>query len=165
MTNPETKKARNRKSETNAPRKVYITCVALKDGKLITDHVRCPLALSKTPDSEIVAEARGLFMAQYNMEPQWMAPITCNRTSQGVEKTKTPRAKALDINSADVELIPGRKATAIYKDWEVTVRFIQGRDDAVYISRCKNIKDPGKIASRDYTPVAMSALTNLVEQS
>jgi hypothetical protein len=165
----ETKKTRgpklgSKRDKPNAPRKVHISCVALDNGKLITEHVHCSSALNKTPDFEIVAEAKKLFVAKYGMEPQWMSPITFNRNPQGkIEKVR--RSKVPQIDTDNMQLVPGRKAMAIYKDWQCSVRFIEGNDDAVFVTFGKNLKEESKKYPVLCRPMFKSDLTNIVEQS
>jgi len=143
-----------------SPRQIYCVCAAVIGGNLVQDDVHCTDGDKDTPDSALVEEAKSLFNTDHGQDPTSVKGPYFQR--KGVN-TKGHR-DTLNVNMEEINLIPVKLATAVYKGWNVSVRFIDGRDDAVYIIYKTHTKEDKKTKPSNKV-VRIDALEDLEEAS
>ena len=142
-----------------SPRKIYVACAAIVDGKLVHEDIYCEDALKDTNDKDVVAEAKRRFEEKHKVAAQSVLEPKFFRQPVGVKKKRD----TVDLDIADVNF-ESRKASAVYKDWNVAVKFVEGHDEAVYLVYRNHLTEAKK-AKPNSKFVKISALQNLVEDS
>ena len=127
------KKKRGRKPISeggkSSPRKIYCTCAAIVDGELVHKKVWCENGTKDTKDEDLLAEAAGIFETEHGVEPSVEGPFF---PRVGVS-VNTKKRENVNIPMEELMFKPGNTGTAVYKDWNVNTRFIENREDAVFI--------------------------------
>lgn len=114
-----------------SPRKVSCVCSAIIDGELVSEDIRCPNSDKDTPDDVVQIEASLLFEQRFGQKPGKIKGPCFMRVGGGAVKKKP--VKKIDYSLEDISFVKGKSASAVYKDWNVKVRFIENDDDVVFI--------------------------------
>jgi hypothetical protein len=141
-----------------SPRQILVSCAAIVDGVLVLEDIHCEDSDKATKDDEVFAEAKRRFEEKYSVAPTNMTNPHFPRKEVGV----TRKRDSLNISMEDIVFVADRKATAVYKGWNVSVRFIEDRDDAVYIIYRNHTQEQKKTKPANKA-VRFDSLENLVE--
>lgn len=139
-----------------SPRQIYCDCGSVIKGKLVMQAVHCTDGDKDTPDQVLVDEAKAIFQSAHGQEPQMVLGPYFQRKGVNTQK----RRDTLNISMENVSFVPGKLGTAVYKGWNVSVRYIDGRDDAVYIIYKTHTKEDKKTKPGNKV-VRLEALENL----
>lgn len=147
MTESNLPKKRGRKplkdGGTSTPRKIYIVCAGNVNNKLIFDVIYCPNTLNDTIDDLVIQEAKTIYKEKYGVDPEYHTkPMTIRNPVKDKNKPNEKISAAEILEQA--KIVPDRKATAVYKDWYVSVRFLENYNDMAFIIYTKHTKDPAK---------------------
>jgi len=138
------------------PRSIFVSCVAVIDNKIVHEFIKCENCTKESSKEEIFAEAKYFFKEKYLIEPESMLNPSYEWKGTQVVITKLKE----QIDSSEWVHIPGKKATAIYNDWEVTVRFFQEHDDMGFIWYNQSLV-PGKKTKPAGKAINLSELKDL----
>lgn len=141
-----------------SPRKIFVVCAAIVSGSLVFDEIVCEGSDKTTKDVDIYEEAKVLFEEKHGVLPTKMSKPKFPRNAIG----STKKRDSLNLSMEDVVFDSNRKGTAVYKSWNVSVKFVEGNDDAVFIIYKKHTKEDKKTKPQNKF-VRISALENLVE--
>lgn len=144
-----------------SPRKIYCSCAAVVDGALIHERVECTLG-NDAKDEELMAEAAQLFAEKHGVEAESVDAPFFPRV--GV-KANTKKRESVDVDMESVVFTAGVSAgSAVYKDWNVTVRKIENSGDAVFITYKSHVTEEKKTKPHAKV-VPVASLSNYVEGS
>lgn len=159
-TNTETPRRRGRKKIADggkpSPRQIYCVCAALVGDNLVQEEVHCVDGDKDTPDHALVGEAKALFNTAHGQDPDDIKGPYFPR--KGVNSKR--QRDTLNISMEEVSFVPGKLGTAVYKGWNVSVRFIEENDDAAYIIYKTHTKEDKKTKPANKV-VRLDALENL----
>jgi hypothetical protein len=144
-------------SKDKKSREIFVVCAyADEGGGLVHEIIRCENANKETPKEKIIEEGLLKFKEKEGYEAaSVLGPFYEWKGSQ-VYQSK-PR-KEIDVSNWNH--VPAKKATAIYKDWEVTVRFFK-EDDTVGMVFYNQSLIPGKKNKPSAKAVYLSELKDL----
>lgn len=156
------KRGRKKISEggKESPRQIYVACAALINGVLTLEEIHCQGSDSKTKDSDIVDEAVQRFVEIHGVAPAEVGTPRFYRKPVG-EKRKRD---TISLSMEDVVFVADRKAVAVYRGWEVAVKFVEDNDEAAYIIYKKHTEEEKKTKPQSKF-VRIDSLENLVEDS
>lgn len=142
-----------------SPKKIYCLCTALIKGNMVVDEVLCASSSKDTMDAEVKAEASKLFLAAHGENPSGVyGPYFHRAGASAAPAKKRDTVSGLSLENAN--LAPNRTGTAIYKGWNVSVKFVDNDPEAVYILY-KNHATEEKKTKPANKFVRRSALENL----
>jgi len=110
------------------PREIFVVCIAheLDEAELI----KCENSTKDSLRDEIIEEAKEIFKSRHGCGAnEFFGPFY---EWKGTQSYSVKTAKE-EIDPSDWEYIPGKKATALYKDWQVTVRYFQDHEDIGFV--------------------------------
>lgn len=139
-----------------SPRQIYCNCGAVVKGKLVLEPVHCESGDKDTPDQDIIDEAKLIFNEKHGQDPEKVLGPYFQRKGVNVSK----RRDTMNLSLENESLVPGKLGTAVYKGWNVSVRYIDGHDDAVYIIYKTHTKEDKKTKPANKV-VRLAALENL----
>lgn len=137
------KRGRKKISEggTPSPKKVFCICAAKIDDDLVVEEIYCVESDKNTSDEDVRQEAKDIFTNNYNEEPSEIFGPYFQRKG-GKVTVKSDKVSYLSLETASLE--PGKLGTAVYKDWHVSVRFVQNYPSDVYIMYKTHTKEEKK---------------------
>lgn len=142
-----------------SPRKIYCSCAAIVEGALVHERVECTLG-NDSKDEELMAEAGRLFAEKHGVEAESIDAPFFPRV--GV-KANTKKRESVDVDMESLVFSAGVPAgSAVYKDWNVTVRKIDNSDAAVFITYKSHVTEDKKTKPQAKV-VPVASLLNYVE--
>lgn len=147
-----------------SPHQIYCLCAAMIKGNMVVDEMHCAkssLADPKASEAEVKAEAKHMFMEAHKEPPSVIyGPYFLRRSGSGTAPAKK-RDVVTGLSLENSNLSPNRTGTAIYKGWNVSVKFVDNDPEAVYILY-KNHATEEKKTKPANKFVRIDALENLV---
>lgn len=144
-----------------SPKQVYCLCAALIKGNMVVDEVHCADSTKDTMDSDVKAEAMKLFMASHGENPSVVHGPYFQRKGGGAATPAKKKDIVSGLSLENANLAPNRIGTAIYKGWNVSVKFVDNDPEAVFILY-KNHATEEKKTKPANKFVKIAALENLV---
>lgn len=141
----------------SSPRYIFCICAASINGDLVVDEIFCKDSNKETSDEDVVKEAEAIFTKTYGEPPMDVYGPYFQRKG-GKQLPKSDRISGLSLETAS--FVTGKLGTAVYKGWNVSVRFVQDYEDAVYIMY-KNHTNEDKKTKPQNKFVRSDALMNL----
>lgn len=136
---------------TSTPRKVIVIC---HSGKTVEQMELDGLSKDDRND-DILAKAKEQFKAKHGSECSVLGPFWPRHGGAVVGKKRD----SVSIQQEDMEFTR-EKATATYKDWNVVVKGLKGRQDAVFCIFKNHTTDPKKVKPASKC-ILRSALQNI----
>jgi hypothetical protein len=136
---------------TSTPRKVIVICHA---GKTV-ESIELDGLSKEDRNEDILAKAKEQYKAKHGSDCSVLGPFWPRHGVAPAGKKRDSVAIPLE----DLEFTR-EKASAIYKDWEVAVKGLKGRQDAVWCVFKKHLSDPKKVKPAAKC-VLRSALQNI----
>lgn len=134
------KRGRKKISEGGKPSPKKVFCVCAADESPV-EEILCLNSNKDTTDEQVYAEAKASYQAKHGTEPTTVLGPYFQRMG-GATPKRSSVLKDLSLETADLD--PGKLGTAVFKDWNVSVRFLTDRDDAVYIMYKTHTKEDKK---------------------
>ena len=161
----QTKRTRGRKplSEggTSTLKKIFCVCSAIQDGELVTEEIHCKESSNKNTNEEIKNEAISIFESKVGIAPVLtLGPYFYRK---GVSQSKK-KNNFSNLKLESVDFVKGQRGTALYKEWNVSVRFIENHKDAVFIMYQSHIGSNKKTKPQNKF-VSINSLENLQTQT
>jgi len=159
-----TPKTRGRKSlkdgGTPSPRKIKVVCAAIVDGELVMT-VYDGEPGSREPSEVIVEAAKKTFAKEQGIDESEISTQGPFYPREGTQVPKEKKREAgPDLDFSTISLKKGY-GSAVYKDWNMTVRFIEGNDDCCWATFKSHTKEDKKSLPNS-RPIFIKDLQDLV---
>lgn len=136
----------------SSPREIFVVCLGSPSKSYKIDGGK------DDTNAEILARASQIYKAEFQKDPDSLEGPFYPRKGVASSQVKPPQKEEFDLST--MKIIPNRTAVGQYKDWTVSVKFIEGNPDIGFIFYKST--DPAKSTPKSHI-VKLTEIKNITE--